>query len=105
MCVIERETYIRLFAASSSDRSPTPLIMKFIFAILALLGAILVRQSWAGPVGGSEQSVDSRLGIPNMNCVIHCVQQEGQESEGDSTPGRGIFSNYAALLNCMKKCG
>lgn len=79
--------------------------MKFIFAILALICFVLAQKSLAGPVKIEPKSVplsDSRLGIPNINCVIHCVQPVGEESE--DVDGRGLFANYATLWDCLKQC-
>lgn len=81
--------------------------MKFIFAILSLICFILAQKSSAGPINiepSSAQLSDPRLGIPNINCIIHCVQPVGQESEGDDVETRGILGNYANLFDCIKQC-
>lgn len=50
------------------------------------------------------QSALGRLGIPNLHCVIQCVQPVGVESDDDDVQARGIIANYAVLADCMKKC-
>jgi hypothetical protein len=80
--------------------------MKFIFAILSLIYLIL-GYTLAQPVdveSNNLRSMDSRLAVPNINCIIHCVQPIGTESHDDDVQSRGIFANYATLLDCVKRC-
>lgn len=83
--------------------------MKFLLAILSLICVLLAHLTSAlpNPVDHNAlPSVASRLGIPNLNCVIHCVQPSGAESDDADADadGRGILSNYATLADCIKKC-
>jgi len=74
--------------------------MKFIFAIFSLICFILSHKSLA--IGSN--SFNPRLGFSNINCIIHCVQPVGQESEEDTIQVRNIISNYGKLYDCLKKC-
>ena len=81
--------------------------MKFIFYILPLLCLLLFTPSFGAPTNEVELT-DSRIGIPNFNCVMRCMQPTGIETEDDdvaaAAAARGIFDNYAALYACIKKC-
>ena len=72
--------------------------MKFFFAILCLIFFI-----WFKP--DSVESNPTRFfGISNVNCVMHCVQPAGKESEEEPIQTRNIMSNYGTLYECLKKC-
>jgi hypothetical protein len=77
--------------------------MKFIFAIVSLICLALANNSLAGPVPDSVGSAESRI-VPYVNCLIHCVQPVGKESESDEVQTRGILSNYGTFYECSKKC-
>ena len=81
--------------------------MKFLVALLSLICVLLAHLTSAlpNPVDLNVlQSAAGRLGIPNFNCVIHCVQPSGAESDDADANVRGILSNYATLADCIKKC-
>jgi hypothetical protein len=72
--------------------------MKIFFAIFALIYFLLAK-----PI--SIESNPIRLfGLSNINCVMHCVQPNGKESDEESVQTRNIMSNYGTLYDCLKKC-
>jgi hypothetical protein len=81
--------------------------MNFFFAILSLICFILSHKSLAKPTyvdQNSSRLINLSLGFSNINCVIHCVQPVGKESEEDTIQTRNIISNYGKLYDCLKKC-
>ena len=87
--------------------------MKFIFAIVSLACLVLAQTAFSVPVYAdgaaadtvSSNSVDARIGIPSVNCIIQCVQPTGVESEDTDAQTRGVLSNYGTLYDCIKQCG
>lgn len=72
--------------------------MKIFFAILCVIYFL-----WVKP--DSVESNPVRLiGLSNVNCVMHCVQPVGKESEEEPIQTRSIISNYGTLYDCLKKC-
>jgi hypothetical protein len=81
--------------------------MKFIYAILSLICFVLAHKSLAKSIyvePNTVRLINPLLGVSYANCVIHCVQPVGQESEENSIQTRGIISNYGTLYDCLKKC-
>ncbi|CAF0793154.1 unnamed protein product [Adineta steineri] len=86
--------------------------MKFIFAILLLVCAIMIHKSSAGPATidprASEISNPEARIINFMNCMIHCVQPGAVESEdADDVQNRGLFDiigNFQNLFGCVPQC-
>jgi len=80
-----------------------------IFVILSLIYFVLAYTS-ANPVdveSSDEQSSDLRGLIPNINCMIHCVQPAGKESnskEHVDVNKPGFLQNAANFGSCLKKC-
>jgi len=79
--------------------------MKVFFVILSLIYFLLAHQSLAKPESNSVQLIKSRLGLSYVNCVTHCVQPIGEESDEEPIQTRSIISNYGTLYDCLKKCG
>lgn len=81
--------------------------MKFLFAILSLICFVLAHKSLAKPIHTDSNVVrliNPLPGISNVNCIIHCMQPVGKESEENPIQSRGIMGNYGALYECTKKC-
>jgi hypothetical protein len=79
--------------------------MKLIFGIVSLICLVLAH-TLAQPVDGDSnvQLTDSRFIIPAVNCLAHCMQPQGKESESDENGSRGFFDNLATAADCIKKC-
>ena len=75
--------------------------MRSFYAVLFLISFVLAHQSWAKPV---DVGFQTRLGLSNVNCIIHCVQPVGQESDEIPLQTRTLMSNYGTFYDCMKKC-
>lgn len=81
--------------------------MKFIVALISLVCLLLARFTTAAPSNVDLSALGSatgRLSIPNFNCVAHCIQPTGVESDDVDVAARGLFDNYGKLVECMKKC-
>ena len=78
--------------------------MRFFFTVLSLICFVLAHQLCAKPVDDRSNLSKTRLGLSNINCVMHCVQPVGQESDEVPIATQSLMSNYGTLYDCLQKC-